>query len=161
MPNLGAVDLLFLAGIAVIVVGVVILVATRGARRNSNRAAFAPMGGDFALSAFELERRLGDLLTERKKIAAIKLLRERTGLGLKEAKDLVEALERGQSIAGHPALAGFSGRYADRPQVPFGADLAARARGLKADGREGQAIHLVRGETGMGQEEAELFVRGL
>ena len=34
------------------------------------------------------------LVRERRKIHAIKALRERTGLGLKEAKDLIDALER-------------------------------------------------------------------
>ncbi|MBI4926969.1 MAG: ribosomal protein L7/L12 [Anaerolineae bacterium] len=39
-------------------------------------------------------------LREDKKIEAIKLYRERTGLGLKEAKDAVEALQAGLSAAG-------------------------------------------------------------
>ena len=34
------------------------------------------------------------LVQQRQKIEAIKLLRQRTGLGLKEAKDRVEAIER-------------------------------------------------------------------
>jgi hypothetical protein len=33
------------------------------------------------------------LVQERRKIEAIKLVRQRTGLGLKEAKDLVDAME--------------------------------------------------------------------
>jgi ribosomal protein L7/L12 len=36
-----------------------------------------------------------DLLRRGNKIEAIKLYREQTGLGLKEAKDAVEAIERG------------------------------------------------------------------
>ncbi|MBB2910517.1 hypothetical protein FHS43_001780 [Streptosporangium becharense] len=42
-----------------------------------------------------------------------------------------------------------------------GADLATRVRELKSAGRTEQAVHLVRGETGMGRREAELFVDGL
>lgn len=38
------------------------------------------------------------LLSEGKKIDAIKVLREATGLGLKEAKDLVEMMERTMSL---------------------------------------------------------------
>ena len=34
------------------------------------------------------------LVRERRKIEAIKALRERTGIGLKEAKDRIDALER-------------------------------------------------------------------
>ena len=37
------------------------------------------------------------LLTMGQKIAAIKLVRDRTGAGLKEAKDYVDALEAGES----------------------------------------------------------------
>ncbi len=44
----------------------------------------------------EIER----LLRSGQKIQAIKLYRERTGVGLKEAKDAVEAIERGQSLRG-------------------------------------------------------------
>lgn len=45
--------------------------------------------------AFEQEIR--QLLTQRQKIEAIKRVRELTGLGLKEAKDYVDALERQRS----------------------------------------------------------------
>ena len=41
----------------------------------------------------QLGRDLEQLLSAGKKIEAIKLVRERTGLGLKEAKDAVERLE--------------------------------------------------------------------
>ena len=39
------------------------------------------------------------LVRERRKIEAIKALRERTGLGLKEAKDRIDFLERELGIA--------------------------------------------------------------
>jgi hypothetical protein len=38
------------------------------------------------------------LLQQRQKIEAIKLLRQRTGLGLKEAKDRVDAIERDMGL---------------------------------------------------------------
>lgn len=40
----------------------------------------------------DVEREVRGLVDAQKKIAAIKLVRERTGLGLKDAKDLVERL---------------------------------------------------------------------
>ncbi|HEX9366348.1 MAG TPA: ribosomal protein L7/L12 [Vicinamibacterales bacterium] len=54
------------------------------------------------------------LLQERRKIDAIKALREGTGLGLKEAKDRVEAIEREMGlpaggIGGSPGSAGCVG----------------------------------------------------
>jgi hypothetical protein len=42
-----------------------------------------------------LEEKVALLLSHRQKIAAIKLVRERTGVGLKQAKDYVDALEAG------------------------------------------------------------------
>ena len=48
--------------------------------------------GPFAVDLNELER----LIHSGQKITAIKLLREQTGLGLKEAKDAVDTLERGK-----------------------------------------------------------------
>jgi hypothetical protein len=40
------------------------------------------------------DEEIRELIRQNRKIDAIKLVRERTGLGLKEAKDAVEALER-------------------------------------------------------------------
>jgi large subunit ribosomal protein L7/L12 len=42
----------------------------------------------------DLEEEVRRLMAERKKIEAIKLYRETTGVGLKEAKEAVEALDR-------------------------------------------------------------------
>jgi ribosomal protein L7/L12 len=39
------------------------------------------------------------LLQQKSKLEAIKLYRERTGLGLKEAKDAVEAIEKGMGLS--------------------------------------------------------------
>ena len=46
----------------------------------------------------DLETRLKALIQSGKNIEAIKLAREETGLGLKQAKDLVDALGRGRSL---------------------------------------------------------------
>jgi len=45
------------------------------------------------------ERQIRELISQGNKIAAIKLFREVTNVGLKEAKDAVEAIERGQSVS--------------------------------------------------------------
>lgn len=58
-----------------------------------------------ALSATDTE--LKELLIAKKKIDAIKLLRERQGLGLKEAKDYVERLAADQGIPEQKASGGF------------------------------------------------------
>jgi ribosomal protein L7/L12 len=55
------------------------------------------------------DQELLDLVSGGKKISAIKLYRERTGKGLKEAKDAVEALAREHGIASQTVKAGCSG----------------------------------------------------
>jgi len=58
-----------------------------------NGTAAPPTGGAGHDAALEGEIRA--LLAQREKIAAIKLARQRTGTGLKAAKDYVEAIESG------------------------------------------------------------------
>lgn len=61
------------------------------------------------------------LLARKKKIHAIKAVREDTGLGLKDAKDFVEALEEGRIMQGGPPGPGLYG-----PGTVFGG-LRARS----------------------------------
>jgi ribosomal protein L7/L12 len=83
------------------------------------------------------------------KIAAIKLYREATGLGLKAAKDAVEALAAG------------------RPLTPAMAQPAAAASGqqtvlaLLASGRKIEAIRVYREATGLGLKDAKDAVEAL
>ena len=44
------------------------------------------------------EQQIRELIAKGNKIAAIKLYRETTNVGLKEAKDAVEAMERGEAV---------------------------------------------------------------
>jgi ribosomal protein L7/L12 len=97
------------------------------------------------------------ILREGNKIAAIKHVRERTGLGLKEAKDVVEAAERGerQRIPATPAAA------ADGASGANGALRDDELRALVADGQKIEAIKRVREHTGWGLAEAKDYVEGL
>ena len=49
------------------------------------------------------------VIRQRRKIDAIKLVRENTGLGLKEAKDKVEAMEREMGLPSAGIVAGSPG----------------------------------------------------
>jgi ribosomal protein L7/L12 len=98
-----------------------------------------------------LEEQLLALVRQRKKIHAIKLLRERTGVGLKEAKDAVEALERTGRLP-------LPGDNQDLKQAYRGGDpgeFLAEARWLKEHGRAIEAIKLIRAHTGLGLKEAK------
>lgn len=80
-----------------------------------------------------------------KVIQAIKLIRTETGLGLKEAKEVGDALKDGALL----------------PSRSAPSDLASRVRQMKRDGRTEHAVFLVRGETGMSEAEATSFVAQL
>ncbi|MFI6293091.1 ribosomal protein L7/L12 [Nonomuraea sp. NPDC050790] len=150
--GLGLMEILLIFGVVAAIV-VVSLVALAG-RRRGERSLPPPS----PRSAADVEQEVLHYLRQGKTIHAIKIVRERTRLGLKEAKDLVEEVAAGRRrLTDHPAFAGM------RPSLPGRAtgDLAGRVRNLVAEGHREQAVYLVRGETGMAQEEAELFVDSL
>lgn len=110
------------------------------------------------MSAGEFDDRFEDelrsLLATGQKIEAIKRYRERTGAGLKEAKDAVEALERGAALP------------APRP-LPAEGTFEKDVILLLEQGRKIDAIKLYRERTGRGLKDAKdaveklAFERGL
>jgi len=91
------------------------------------------------------------LLDGGNKIEAIKRVREQTGLGLKEAKDLVDAMEQGAPVTLH----------AHTSSSAFHGDLDSEARKLMAAGRKLEAIKLVREQKNLGLKEAKDYVERL
>lgn len=109
-----------------------------------------------ALDLAEVER----LVRAGQKINAIKLVREKKGWGLKEAKDFVDALELGNPNPPMPA-----GPPASIFPDPHGAGIDwERIRQELAHGRKIEAIKLYRAQTNVGLKEAkdavEMFERG-
>jgi len=92
------------------------------------------------------------LIKARRKIEAIKVYREHTGCSLKEAKDAIDALERGQ-----PAPSA-------QPQSRFAPPNAGQLESLVYAGRKVEAIRLYREQAGCSLREAkevvEAFERG-
>lgn len=88
------------------------------------------------------------LVEQRKLVHAIKVIREGTGMGLREAKETAEAIRDEES-------------QAPRSSWPSGDDLATRVRELRADDRTGEAIELVATETGMSLVDATRFVESV
>ena len=86
-------------------------------------------------------REVGDLIARDRKIQAIKLVREATGAGLREAKDRVETWDA------PPA----------EPSAALDA-LAAEARSVRDASGPIHAIKLVRERTGWGLLEAKTYV---
>lgn len=103
------------------------------------------------------------LVGQRKLVYAIKVIREGTGMGLREAKETAEALAA-EPFGAEPFAAEASGaepaRAAGTPSAGAG-DLATRVRELRADDRTGEAIELVATETGMSLVDATRFVESV
>src|SRR5262245_11232038 len=81
-------------------------------------------------------------------IGAIKLYREQTGVGLKQAKDAVEAFERGERLR-LPA------------SLPDGVAAQGELLALLKAGQKIEAIKLYRDQTGAGLKEAKDAVEDL
>lgn len=93
-----------------------------------------------------------DALQRGEVIKAIKLLRTATGLGLKEAKDIVDAYERGRVVevtSAPPASQAFGAATQTAGATPENV-IAALRRGSKIE-----AIALMRQQTGLGLREAK------
>jgi ribosomal protein L7/L12 len=87
------------------------------------------------------------LIREGRKIDAIKLYREKTGVGLKEAKEAIEQLERGDA--------------SEAGEQPTGDDLERQIVELLKAGKKISAIKLYREQTSLGLKEAKDAVEGL
>lgn len=87
-----------------------------------------------------------DHIRQDRRIHAIKVVREHTGMGLVEAKNLAEAIEAGRWSPAGPAN---------------GQSLADRTRELLALDRVAEAVLMVAKETGMTQDEASRFIGAL
>lgn len=94
-----------------------------------------------AFSSKPLPADVIDALQRGNTIGAIKLLRASTGLGLKEAKQVIDGYQRGKS-----------GLLPS--QVPVGSLPAAVASALQ-QGNKIEAIRLLREQTGLGLKEAK------
>ncbi|MFT4515447.1 MAG: ribosomal protein L7/L12 [Planctomycetota bacterium] len=95
----------------------------------------------------DLAKQIADLLVAGKKIEAIKLLREATGLGLAEAVRAVEAAEQGDAL---PWL-NANGPIATANESTLPDDVAHAA----ANGNRIAAIKLLREHKGLGLKEAK------
>jgi ribosomal protein L7/L12 len=112
----------------------------------TGRTSPVPVGGKDAIDSRDLELEVIRLLEQRKKIEAIKVVRQHTRVGLKEAKDLVEEVERTGRL-----------RLAHLPSAPVVTqeDVLDQARWLKRQGKAIEAIKLIRQHTGLGLKEAK------
>ncbi|MGW0434986.1 ribosomal protein L7/L12 [Micromonospora sp. NPDC003197] len=133
----------------------ILLVSRRPKRRID---LVPPAEGDPRTVAEQVEA----LLRADKKIPAVKLVRERTGLSLRDAKEAVDAIERG----GAQAMPGL-GKLPFTPASP-GSSLSDvpptvldQVRALALQGRKIEAIKVLRQHTRLGLKEAKEAVERL
>ena len=124
---------------------------TQGASSALAGQASGTGSGEPAPQPNDLEGQILSLIEQNRKIAAIKLYREQTGSGLKEAKDAVEALALGQKIAkGSPEGDGI------KPD-----NLESQVLALMQSQKKIEAIKLYRTQSGVGLKEAKDAVEAL
>lgn len=149
----------------VIVIVVVIVLVRRALRSMRPEVPSAHPSGQSTLpfaasptvvtadAAHEVER----LLSQGQKIPAIKLVREQTGLGLAEAKNLIDTWPNAITVAQH-RVAPYASPPAAVPPVAQGElppDVIAQIDHLVAADQRIQAIKLFRAATGVGLKEAK------
>ena len=105
-----------------------------------------------------LEAEILALIQGQKRLLAVKLYRERTGVGIAEAKCFVEELRAKHGIA----CDGFASELLNAAVVaPEPGSLEAEILGLMQGQQKIKAIKLYRERTGVGLKEAKDFVEAL
>ena len=146
-------NLLFVLGACVVVVvpGIVVFVLARRWGNMRARTGFMPPS-PHAEELLAPDEEIRDLLARGKKLQAIKRVRELTGMGLKEAKDYVDALPHAPPLGRLLSVHGAQ---------PIGLEVEQEARRLLGNGDKIAAIKRVRELTGMGLKEARDYVESL
>lgn len=139
---------LVIAGLVVLLIVVLVLASQR---RRTQIITVGPPARTTAAPALATDAELRRLLAANQKIAAIKRVRELTGMGLQEAKAFIEALE---GVASHATSTGAASPLQST-------DLAAEARRVLQQEGKLTAIKRVRTLSGMGLKEAKEFVERL
>lgn len=142
--------LLVLYSVGFFLVFVVVLMWTMGMRESAGDIAVVPT---LNLEGLDMETAVRQLMDRGRKIDAIKLVREQTGMGLKEAKLYVEALISGDGPLPVP--------FHQTVSTDTHADVVSEVRRLLSNGRKIEAIKYVREQTGMGLKEAKEYVESL
>ena len=106
----------------------------------------APLDAATPQAVEYLQQQVRSLLGQGKKLSAVKLYKEQTDVSLMEAKNAVEAIQRGES--------------SKSPPEPNG-DMEAELLRLLESGKKLQAVNLYKQRTGVQLIEAEQAVEAL
>jgi ribosomal protein L7/L12 len=130
----------------------IIIVKITSRQKTSDRGLLRPIEQRKRVDDEQLRKIVLPLVQTGQKIQAIKIVRQLTSLGLKEAKDIVEALESGNSS---PLSVKKDTGFNFPPSVQQEILTLIRA------GNKIEAIKLVRKNSGAGLKEAKDFVESL
>ncbi len=148
-------DPIWMAGIAVLVIAAIVIVLRQRSEGITNVSSIPQARpGRTQLSA-DPATAVRQLLDAGNKIEAIKLVRQQTGMGLKEAKDYVEGLAATEL----PVLTGATAQT--RPAPIATTEMDVRVLELIAKNQKIEAIKFVREQTQMGLKEAKDYVERL
>lgn len=143
--------MLLIAGGSIVIVALVVIMLRRSWGSSMNEVGrlrldvpSAPLPNGTTLPEYE-RTTIAELLARGQKIEAIKRYRTLTGVGLKEAKDAVEAWERAGSASDIPTAT---------PSPAPGGDIA-EVHALARSGKKIEAIKRYREITGVGLKEAK------
>ena len=141
--------------VAVLILALPLLLTRTLSARRSRSARLADGGRGAAAAAGPqkpdaLRPHIARLLAQGGKLEAIKLMREKTGMGLAEAKQAVEAIGREEAIV--PPAPGLAATI-ERAQR-----MSEEVRRLAARGQKIEAIKLLREKSGIGLKEAKDLV---
>ena len=126
--------------VILILIGIVIAIQNQQIGRTNQTPVFQKYSVD---SSQDLQQEILALLRHGRKIDAIKAYRVATSIGLKEAKDAVEAIERGESP-----------HYQPSPPSPT-ANWRAQIEAALRQNRKIEAIKIYRQATNAGLKDAK------
>ena len=144
-------QILFLVA-AVVVFFILRAISVRKVGRGSGKMMEQPRVMH-SVSSENADEYLRELIKENRLIEAIKLVRLKTGMGLKEAKDYVEELKAGKNVSP------LSER--DQTTSEEKENFKKEVVRLAASGHKIEAIKVLRHATGIGLKEAKDYVENL
>lgn len=140
--------LIFLAVlVAVIMVSVAVIQLNRQVQRGlAARLTEQPPQLSHPLSVWTI-RQIRDLIANQRTLEAIKLVRNETGLGLKDSRIFIEHFQADESIA-----------HSETPEQQIDKQLVQDLRSLLHQGQKIEAVKLARQKLGIGLKEAKDYL---
>ena len=120
---------------------------SNSARKNSSSSSNSSDFSNSAASIADYEEKIREKLSDGRPIEAIKILREQTGLGLKEAKDVIDGMANGRPMI----LPASNSESISADVNDFSNE---RIKALLRQGKKIEAIKELREASGLGLAEA-------